>query len=170
MTDDEILRAKPKYNRNGGCNKKPGRKVKKPLILKPQQDKFVQVYLDTGNASLAKKEAGYSDKTAVSRVMEQRNVQQVIIDKRQEMWNRFMEYAEEALQTQIMIMRNDNASFKTRLDATNSVLDRAGLKPAERKEITGADGKAVQIENSATTELAQRARMLLAEKVNVIDI
>jgi hypothetical protein len=167
MTDEEILRAKSKNNRNGGCNKKPGRKTKKPVILKPKQDKFVQIYLDTGNKSLAKKEAGYSQRYDV---FGNKDVAKTINEKRQEMWAMFMEHAEEALNVQLDIMRSDKAGFKTRLDATNSILDRAGLKPAERKEITGADGGAVQVESSAANELAQRARMLLAEKVNIIDV
>jgi len=161
MTDEEILNARPKYNRNGGCNKKPGRKRAKPLKLKPREDKFVQVFLDTGSQSIAKKEAGYSKDY---QPLGNKDIAKAVTEKRQELWDKFVENAEEAIQIQLMIMRSDSASYKTRLDATNSVLDRAGLKPAERKEITGADGGAVQVENKVTAEMAQRARMLLVEK------
>lgn len=173
MTDDEILNAKIipwRSNRNGGINKKPGRKAKKEQELNPREDKFVQVYIDTGNSSLAKKEAGYSANTSSGSLLNKNSIKTAISEKRQELWDRFTIYAEEAMNTQLMIMRSDMASYKTRLDATNSILDRAGLKPAERKEIVGADGGAIQLESKVTNELAQRARQLLIEKETAIDV
>ena len=175
MTDEEILNARPgkKMSKSIPFTVKPGAKKKptpKYKELTPKEDEFVQKYIETGNAVVAKRESEIRTRLSANDLLMKRNITEAIEERRNEMWNRFMEHAEEALQTQIMIMRNERASFKVRLDAASSVLDRAGFKPAERKEITGANGGAVKFEDSAATELAQRARSLLAEKVNIIDI
>lgn len=184
MTEQEILDARPR--KLGGRKRTKGRpkkvEINKPekteknksivdnefANLTPRQAKFVTHYLETDNASKSAIMAGYSEKTNINTILSDKNVKEIITRKRNELWDMFVNVAEEALMTQVMIMRSEDASFKTRLDATNSLLDRAGLKPAERKEITGADGGAIQTESRVVNELAIRARELLVQKT--IDI
>lgn len=163
-----LINEDKKPNRNGGIFKKPGRKVRKAEALTPKQDKFVQIYLDTGNASLAKKQAGYSDNTAVTELRDNPKVSHAIEKKQTELWDMFKEDAVEAYEVLKEIMRSDKASYKVRLDASNSLLDRAGYKAVDRKEVTGTITGGIA--STLTLDLIQRTRELMANKAKTIDI
>lgn len=123
--------------------------------------------MDSGNATIAKKEAGYSDNTAVTELRNNPKISHAIERKQGELWEQFKDYAEEALQVQVDIMRSDEASFKVKLDASNSILDRAGYRPIERREVNG------QLNTCASAtinlEMVHRIQRLMAQKgvVNV---
>ena len=146
---------------------------KKPDVVKTTNDgyeklsimqkKFVDTYLETNDKNLAIKEAGYSDTVDASTILAKPNVKNVVVRKREELWDRFKDYAELALQVQVDMLTNPTVSNKVRLDATNSILDRAGYKPADRKEIVGAIGT-VALESKAVNDFANRARELLKSK------
>ena len=94
-----------------------------------RQDKFIEYYSLTGNASRAAVEAGYSEKTAKQKGYELKNLlreeindqtQKVLADKIPATLNVLSKLAEEA------------ESESVRLGAVKDILDRAGLKPVER--------------------------------------
>ena len=73
------------------------------------------------------------------------------------------------MDTQLEIMRDKKTSGKTKLDATNSILDRAGYKAVERREIVGAIGT-IPMESRAVSEFAERARKLMGEKASAPNV
>ena len=131
--------------------------------LSGMQKKFVKTYLLTEDKKLAMEEANYSPKTPVANVINNPNVKEVLQKGENELWGRFKDYAELALQVQVDMLTNDKVSFKVKLDASNSILDRAGYKPADRKEIVGAIGT-IAVESKAVNDFAERARQLLQQK------
>jgi len=133
------------------------------LKMTPQQKKFAQTYIETEDKNLARDLAGYSKNTPAQNVLSIPNVQVVVSKTQVELWDRFKDYAEKALQVQVDMLDNPHVSFKVKLDASNSILDRAGYKPADRKEIVGAIGT-IAVESRAVNEFAQRARELLMQK------
>ena len=101
-----------------------------------KQDKFIETYVLTGNATKAAIAAGYSEKTAKSKGYQlknqlhpeiQKEVQKVIADKipARLMW--LTDLAEKA------------ESESVRLGAIKDILDRAGLKPVDKVETTNID-------------------------------
>ena len=131
--------------------------------LSEKQRKFVDTYLLTEDKRLAMKEANYAPNASPCTVMNKPNVQEVLARGENELWGRFKDYAELALQVQVDMLTNDKVSFKVKLDASNSILDRAGYKPADRKEIVGAIGT-IAVESKAVNDFAERARQLLQQK------
>ena len=98
-----------------------------------RQDKFVENYSKTGNATQSAIEAGYSEKTAKQKGYELKNLLRKEINE----------------QTQKVLAANVPTSIKwlselakssesdsVRLGAIKDILDRAGLKPVERSEVT----------------------------------
>jgi phage terminase small subunit len=101
-----------------------------------RQEKFIEYYSLTGNASRAAVEAGYSEKTAKQKGYELKNLlreeindqtQKVLADKIPATLNVLSKLAEEA------------ESESVRLGAVKDILDRAGLKPVERIEQTNIE-------------------------------
>jgi len=101
-----------------------------------KQDKFIETYVLTGNATKAAIAAGYSEKTAKSKGYQlknqlypeiQKEVQKAIADKipASLMW--LTDLAENA------------ESESVRLGAIKDILDRAGLKPVDKVETTNID-------------------------------
>ena len=131
--------------------------------LSPMQRTFVHTYLLTEDKKLAMKEAGYSEKIDAGAILNKPRVREVVNEKREELWDKFKEYAEKALQVQVDMLDNPHVSYKVKLDASNSILDRAGYKPADRKEIVGAIGT-IAVESKAVSDFANRARELLKAK------
>lgn len=131
--------------------------------LSPMQQKFVDTYIITQDKRMAMQEAGYSDKTCPTNVLNKPKVKSVVEKKREELWDRFKDYAELALQVQVDMLTNPTVSNKVKLDATNSILDRAGYKATERREIVGAIGH-IAVESKAVSEMANRARELLKNR------
>lgn len=159
-----LINEKIKSNRNGGICKKPGRKAKKEAVLTPKQAKFVEVFNETGNESLAKKKAGYSENTKLVDIRNCANVNPVIRDIRQEL----IDNAHVAYQVLQDIMVDNKVSAKVRSDVAMNLMDRAGFKAVEKREVNGIVSG--NISSTVTLDLVQRTRELMATKARVIDI
>ena len=101
-----------------------------------RQDKFIEHYSITGNATQSAIEAGYSEKTAKQKGYELKNIlreqindqtQKVLADKIPSSLHFLSELAEKA------------ESESVRLGAIKDLLDRAGVKPVERIEQTNIE-------------------------------
>jgi len=102
-------------------------------MMTERQDKFIEHYSLTGNATQSAIEAGYSEKTAKQKGYELKKnlrheindqTQKVLADKIPQNLHFLSELAEKA------------ESESVRLAAVKDILDRAGLKPVERSEVT----------------------------------
>ena len=98
-----------------------------------KQDKFIETYVATGNATQAAVAAGYSEKTARAKGYQLKNqlhskiqeeVQKSIADKIPSSLKWLSDLAENA------------ESESVRLGAIKDILDRAGLKPVDKVETT----------------------------------
>ena len=101
-----------------------------------KQDRFIETYVLTGNATKAAIAAGYSEKTAKSKGYQlknqlqseiQKEVHKAIADKIPSSLMWLTELAEKA------------ESESVRLGAIKDLLDRAGLKPVDKVETTTID-------------------------------
>ena len=101
-----------------------------------KQDKFIETYVLTGNATKAAIAAGYSEKTATIKGSQlksqlhseiQKEVQKMIADKIPASLKWLTDLAESA------------ESESVRLGAIKDILDRAGLKPVDKVETTNID-------------------------------
>ena len=101
-----------------------------------RQDRFIEHYSLTGNATQSAIEAGYSEKTAKQKGYELKKnlrheineqTQKVLADKIPASLNVLSKLAEGA------------ESESVRLGAVKDILDRAGLKPVERIEQTNIE-------------------------------
>ena len=101
-----------------------------------KQDKFIESYVLTGNATRSAIAAGYSEKTAKVKGYQLKNqlhneilkeVQKAILDKIPASLKWLSDLAEGA------------ESESVRLGAIKDILDRAGLKPVDKVETTTID-------------------------------
>ena len=120
-------------------------------MITPQQQKFIDHFILTGNASQAAVDAGYSEKTARQKGHELKNLyrseimqatQKLLTDQVPAGLRWFSELAESA------------ESESVRLGAIRDLLDRAGLKPVERVETT-------TIEKMSNEEIERELNALL---------
>ena len=114
-------------------------RVLRPRLIQQmtdRQDKFVQFYAETGNATQAAIHAGYSEKTAKQqghqlkeqlRPLIAEKTKEVLADKVPNMLNLLTTIAE------------TSTSDTARISAIKDLLDRAGLKPIERIEQTNIE-------------------------------
>ncbi len=122
-----------------------------------RRDAFVQAYARTGVAEQACIEAGYSARSArtqSSRMMAEVDLSQrahkarteflaAAEDQRKRQERRLVQVADDAIDALHHIVRGGKASGRgavARVSAATAILDRAGHKPVERKEISGANG------------------------------
>jgi len=134
--------------------------------LTNKQAQFVMHYLETNNATLSAKRAGYSKKTAHSighENLRKPEIAEFIKGKREELWDVFKQYALEALERLISIARDENVPYRVRLEACKEILDRAGYRPQDRKKYFD-DNKAITKEPKEIKDIAYRARQLLMKK------
>jgi phage terminase small subunit len=101
-----------------------------------KQDKFIETYVLTGNATKAAVVAGYSEKTAKVKGSQlksqlqseiQKETQKILADKIPSSIKWLTDLAESA------------ESESVRLGAIKDILDRAGLKPIDKIETTTMD-------------------------------
>ena len=120
-------------------------------MITPQQQKFIDYFALTGNASQSAVDAGYSEKTARQKGHELKNLyrseivkatQKLLTDQVPAGLRWLSELAESA------------ESESVRLGAIRDLLDRAGLKPVERVETT-------TIEKMSTEEIERELNALL---------
>lgn len=117
----------------------------KKLTIK--QQRFIQEYLKCGNGTESAVKAGYSHHTAYSQA--NRLLNNVEIQKELEHWRsqiqqelreQFISDALTARKVLLQILNDPEASDKDKLTAARDLLDRAGFKPADRKELSGSPG------------------------------
>ena len=156
MTEEEILDGK-----NSDIGQHPWHEKKRiNKHIKIMRANFLRTYVQTGgDVKVAKEAAGYAKGSCVHL---RDDLKKDIALANKKLWEKFGEYADEAFQVQLEIMRNPKCSFKVKLDVTNSILDRAGFKPAERKEVVGAVG--ISSGGREIGEFAERARRMMALK------
>lgn len=145
-----------------GRKRRVGRPKKASNLLDPRQDKFVKAYTLTGNLGEAKQIAGYA---ATTDVLKSENVKQSIEEHREMMEGRFRS-ASEAMFVNLYSLAMSARSEMVRFQATKDMLDRAGFKPADKREISGADGNAISVENRITHDLINRFIQLEATEDN----
>lgn len=115
--------------------------------LTPMQERFVELYCSGKFKTMrdAALEAGYSEKGISQRVSELRKNPEVIkkIEEyqtalREDVQKRMAFAAKEAVNVLLKVLLDPEASTKDRTIVARDLLDRAGYKPAEKTELTGA--------------------------------
>ena len=96
-----------------------------------KQESFIESYCQTGNATKAAIQAGYSQATAKQQGHVLKNKFAKEIEQR---IKKMVQDAVPAAVSQISILAQTATSEQVRLNAAKDILDRAGLKPAERVE------------------------------------
>ena len=120
-------------------------------MITPQQQKFIDHFILTGNASQAAVDAGYSEKTARQKGHELKNLYR----------SEIMQATQKLLTDQVPAglrwlseLAESAESESVRLGAIRDLLDRAGLKPVERVETT-------TIEKMSSEEIERELNALL---------
>ncbi len=120
-------------------------------MITPQQQRFIDHFVLTGNASQSAIDAGYSEKTARQKGHELKNLYR----------NEIIQATQKLLTDQVPAglrwlseLAESAESESVRLGAIRDLLDRAGLKPVERVETT-------TIEKMSTEEIERELNALL---------
>lgn len=153
----------------------PERPVSKSLIpqlppLRPKQEKFVQGYAESGNASEAAREAGYSPRTAHK--MGSENLQKPVVQHALQIVRRT--YAEEAGIRAVDVLRLvfgiaalDPIHL---LDEDGNPLPLNQMPPEVRKAIQGVDIVPMSVRGEGDTMVTRYAyRYKLADKNSALD-
>jgi phage terminase small subunit len=98
-----------------------------------RQDKFVEIYSKTGNATQSAIEAGYSEKTAKQKGYELKNLLRKEINEQTQ--KVLADHVPSSIRY-LSELAESSESDSVRLGAIKDLLDRAGLKPVERIEQT----------------------------------
>ena len=96
-----------------------------------KQEAFIESYCQTGNATKAAIQAGYSQATSKQQGHVLKNKFAKEIEQR---IKKMVQDAVPAAVSQISILAQTATSEQVRLNAAKDILDRAGLKPADRIE------------------------------------
>ncbi|MCY0900242.1 MAG: terminase small subunit [Firmicutes bacterium] len=107
--------------------------------LTPRQQKFVQEFLRTGNATQSAITAGYGSANAdvtAARLLKRPLIQSALDAAKKDLHALFMAEAYDSLRTLVAIRDDPDAPASARLRAAQDLLDRAGYKPADRIEST----------------------------------
>ena len=116
-----------------------------------KQVAFIESYCQTGNATKAAIQAGYSEATAKQQGHTLKNRFSGEIEKR---IKKMVQDAVPAAMNQISALAQTATSEQVRLAASRDILDRAGLKPADRIE------QKISHEEKSTDELRMELEAL----------
>lgn len=115
--------------------------------LTRKQEAFVLEYLKDFNGYQAAIRSGYAENSArvtASRLLTNANIQEALRAHRSqiesELRQQFVFDALLARKVLIEILNDDEASHGDKIKAAKDLLDRAGFRPTEKKEIAGAAG------------------------------
>ncbi len=122
--------------------------------LDERQEKFIQLYVQSGNATKACIEAGYSENSAAQKGWDLKRKYAEIIEQR--LKDAVRDKVPEAMLTISFLAKNAN-SETVRLAAAKDIADRGGMKPTEKIE-----QEVKQIEKS-TEELRQELARLMGD-------
>jgi len=103
------------------------------LLMTERQDKFIDIYSKTGNATKSAIEAGYSQKTAKQKGYELKNLLRKEINEQTQ--KVLADHVPSSIKW-LSELAETSESDSVRLGAIKDLLDRAGLKPVERIEQT----------------------------------
>jgi phage terminase small subunit len=103
------------------------------LLMTERQDKFIDIYSKTGNATQSAIEAGYSEKTAKQKGYELKNLLRKEINEQTQ--KVLADHVPSSIKW-LSELAETSESDSVRLGAIKDLLDRAGLKPVERIEQT----------------------------------
>ena len=112
---------------------------------------FVEAYCQTGNASKSAIQAGYSEATSKQKGHELKNQFKSEIEDR---IKKMVQDSIPAALSQISALAQTATSEQVRLNASKDILDRAGLKPAERIE------QSISHDEKSTEELRRELKAL----------
>lgn len=110
--------------------------------LNGKQLMFIAEYVKSSNATEAAIKAGYSKKTAYSqgqRLLKNAEIQRKIESGRLDIKAMIAEEVVHSLRT-VITLRDHAENETVRLKAAQDLLDRAGFKPTDKKEISGPNG------------------------------
>ena len=102
-------------------------------VMTERQDKFIDIYSKTGNATKSAIEAGYSQKTAKQKGYELKNLLRKEINEQTQ--KVLADHVPSSIKW-LSELAETSESDSVRLGAIKDLLDRAGLKPVERIEQT----------------------------------
>ena len=102
-------------------------------LMTERQDKFIDIYSKTGNATQSAIEAGYSEKTAKQKGYELKNLLRKEINEQTQ--KVLADHVPSSIKW-LSELAETSESDSVRLGAIKDLLDRAGLKPVERIEQT----------------------------------
>jgi len=136
------------------------------MELTPKQQKFVQTYIDTNNATEAIVQSYDVKDRVVAKSMGSENlakpcVAQAIAIKKASIAESLEEESMLLLNQMLDIAKNSQ-SDAIRLKACIDLLDRAGYSAKKNISLSGGE-TAIQIETRHTSDLAKRARELILE-------
>lgn len=116
------------------------------MTVSDQQKLFVKEYiaLKCKNATQAAINAGYSPKTArqqASSLLSRPNIQEYLKAQKavleSEIKESFIFECKQAIEVEVEILNNPEASDRDRLTAARDILDRAGFKPTDEVKLSG---------------------------------
>jgi len=145
------------------------KKLAKKVSLK--QEKFIEEYIETGNATQSAIVAGYSANSASvqgSRLINNKAVAGVTAEVKRDIAQELKDNAHIAYDVLQGIMLDNKVSAKVRSDVASNLLDRAGFKAVEKKVVTGSVSG--NINQTVILDLVQRARELMAKKAEAIEV
>ena len=106
-----------------------------------KQVAFIEAYCQTGNATKSAVQAGYSEHTAKQKEHALKNQFKRDIE---DQIKKMVQDAIPAALNQISILAQTATSEQVRLNASKDILDRAGLRPAEKiEQVISHDDKSV---------------------------
>ena len=103
------------------------------LLMTERQDKFIDIYSKTGNATQSAIEAGYSEKTAKQKGYALKNLLRKEINEQTQ--KVLADHVPSSIKW-LSELAETSESDSVRLGAIKDLLDRSGLKPVERIEQT----------------------------------
>jgi len=139
------------------------------MKLTPKQDKFVQAYIDTDNATQATIDAGYNCTSRdTARYIGYENttkphIKQAIQAKRDSLAKTLEGNSMLVLTNMLEMAYNLDTPIAVRLKCLMDLLDRAGYSAKNNIALSGGDST-IQIETRHTSELAKRARQIMPSK------
>ncbi|MBY0144310.1 terminase small subunit [Neobacillus niacini] len=121
--------------------------------LTRKQQAFVLEYIKDRNGTQAAKRAGYSERRASEiswQLLQKTTVLKAIQDLQdeieQQLRMRFVEDAIKAREVLRGILDNPDSTDRDKITAARDLLDRAGFKPVEKKELSGSgSGNPIEI-------------------------
>ncbi len=142
--------------------KRPGRPRKKKPTDKAKE--LVKVIAEEGcSLTEAQRKVGYSPNTYA---LNNKFVKSELEKLNEQMVQAMQEYAPKALSNMVDLAENAN-SENVRFSATKDLLDRAGYKPVDKKEITG---QFVDANSRITNDILNRYQTIIdAEVIDIIE-